>query len=116
MTYSTWPMRLRGSFMSSWRTGFIFPFQRGPHLVQSRASCCAAGADPWLEILRITLAEIMPDPKNRLPLAAGTQRSVVVDRCQVCGATDLESLLFLGFLPPVNTMAPIGSRPQEQPA
>ena len=56
------------------------------------------------------------DAKNFLPLAAGTQRSVVVDKCQVCGNPDLKSLLFLGFLPPVNTMALIGSRPQEQPA
>jgi hypothetical protein len=58
----------------------------------------------------------MYDVKNFLPLASGTQRSVVVDKCQVCGSPDLKSLLFLGFLPPVNTMAPIGSRPQEQPA
>jgi hypothetical protein len=58
----------------------------------------------------------MYDVKNFLPLAAGTQRSVVVDKCQVCGNADLKSLLFLGFLPPVNTMAPIGTRPQEQPA
>ena len=57
----------------------------------------------------------MNDVKNFLPLAAGTQRSVVVDKCQVCGEPDLQSLLFLGFLPPVNTMAPIGSRAQEQP-
>jgi len=40
----------------------------------------------------------------------------VVDKCQVCGSPDLKSLLFLGFLPPVNTMALIGSRPEEQPA
>jgi hypothetical protein len=58
----------------------------------------------------------MPEPKNVLPLAAGTQHSVVVERCQACGAAELKSVLFLGFLPPVNTMAPIGSRFQEQPA
>ena len=58
----------------------------------------------------------MNDLKNFLPLSAGTGRSVVVDKCQVCGCPDLKSLLFLGFLPPVNTMAPIGSRPEEQPA
>ncbi len=60
-----------------------------------------------------------PSPKpftNPLPLAAGTRRSVVVEACQVCAAPDLKSVLFLGFLPPVNTMAPIGSRPEEQPA
>jgi hypothetical protein len=58
----------------------------------------------------------MSEPKNFLPLAAGTQHSVVVEHCQICGAADLKSVLFLGFLPPVNTMAPIGSRPQEQAA
>ena len=42
--------------------------------------------------------------------------SVVVDRCQICSAFDLESVLFLGYLPPVNDMRPIGERPQEQPA
>ena len=42
--------------------------------------------------------------------------SVVVDRCQICSAFDLESVLFLGYLPPVNDMRPIGERPQERPA
>ncbi|MFP4323980.1 MAG: class I SAM-dependent methyltransferase [Anaerolineales bacterium] len=51
-----------------------------------------------------------------LPLAAGTGHSVVVDRCQVCNGADLESILFIGFLPPVNTMQPLGTKPQEQPA
>lgn len=49
-------------------------------------------------------------------LAAGTNSSVVVDRCQICDSTELESVLFIGYLPPVNTMPPIGSRPAEQPA
>ena len=53
---------------------------------------------------------------QELARAAGTGGSVVVDRCQVCGATDLESVLFLGYLPPVNQMRPIGQRPHEQPA
>jgi hypothetical protein len=48
-------------------------------------------------------------------LAAGTKGSVVVERCQACDAHDLAPVLFLGFLPPVNTMPPIGSRPEEQP-
>ncbi len=58
----------------------------------------------------------MKKPENLLPLAAGTQRSVVVDKCQICGASALKQVLFLGFLPPVNTMSPIGSRPEEQAA
>src|SRR5437879_3485760 len=51
-----------------------------------------------------------------LARAAGTGSSVVVDRCEVCGASGLESVLFLGYLPPVNQMRPIGQRPHEQPA
>ena len=46
----------------------------------------------------------------------GTGRSALVERCQACGSGDLRSILFLGYLPPVNTMSPIGSRPDEQPA
>jgi hypothetical protein len=49
-------------------------------------------------------------------LAAGTNSSIVVERCQVCDSPDLESVLFLGYLPPVNTMPAIGTRPAEQPA
>ena len=48
--------------------------------------------------------------------AAGTGGSVVVERCQVCDSPDLESVLFLGYLPPVNQMRPVGQRPHEQPA
>ena len=50
------------------------------------------------------------------PRAAGTGSSVVVDRCQVCDNPDLQSALFIGYLPPVNQMRPIGHRPHEQPA
>lgn len=53
---------------------------------------------------------------NPLPRTAGTGGSALVDRCQVCGSPDLRSILFIGYLPPVNTMSPIGSRPDEQPA
>lgn len=49
-------------------------------------------------------------------LAAGTNGSVLVDACQVCGSTALESIVFVGYLPPVNTMPPVGARPAEQPA
>jgi hypothetical protein len=54
--------------------------------------------------------------ENSNPVAAGSGGSVLVERCQVSGSTDLRSILFIGFLPPVNTMAPIGTRPNEQPA
>jgi C-methyltransferase C-terminal domain/Methyltransferase domain/Putative zinc binding domain len=55
----------------------------------------------------------MTRPKK---LAAGTGGSIVVDRCQVCDSPELESILFLGYLPPVNTMPLIGSPLSEQPA
>jgi hypothetical protein len=53
---------------------------------------------------------------TELARAVGTGGSVVVDRCQVCGSDSLESVLFLGYLPPVNQMRPFGQRPHEQPA
>jgi SAM-dependent methyltransferase len=49
-------------------------------------------------------------------LAAGSGGSIVVDRCQVCDSRELESLLFLGYLPPVNTMPLLGTPLAEQPA
>lgn len=49
-------------------------------------------------------------------LAAGTNSSVVVDRCQVCDSPNLETVMFIGYLPPVNAMSAIGTRPAEQPA
>lgn len=49
-------------------------------------------------------------------LASGTGHSIVVERCQVCDACALKSVLFVGYLPPVNDMVPIGTPPCEQPA
>lgn len=54
--------------------------------------------------------------KTQKKLAAGSGGSIVVDRCQVCDAPDLEPILFLGYLPPVNTMPLIGTPLTEQPA
>ncbi len=45
----------------------------------------------------------------------GTGRSVVVDKCQICSQKKLESLLFVGYLPPVNTMPDIGTPAAESP-
>lgn len=53
---------------------------------------------------------------TQTPRTAGTGSSVVVDCCQVCEERALESALFVGYLPPVNQMRPIGQRPHEQPA
>ena len=54
--------------------------------------------------------------QSSLTLAAGTGGSVVVTHCQVCDSTDLERIVFLGFLPPVNQMRTQGTTPHEQPA
>lgn len=51
-----------------------------------------------------------------MKLAAGTGGSIPVEVCQVCGGKDLRTLLFVGYLPPVNTMPKVGTRPTEQPA
>lgn len=39
-----------------------------------------------------------------------------IENCQVCDARDLQSVLFLGYLPPVNTMRAVGSVPHEESA
>jgi uncharacterized protein YbaR (Trm112 family) len=49
-----------------------------------------------------------------LAQAFNTGSSTVVDSCQVCKGKDLESIMFLGYLPPVNTMLAIGQQPAEQ--
>jgi SAM-dependent methyltransferase len=49
-------------------------------------------------------------------LTAGTGSSAVVERCQICDSEDLDPVLFLGYLPPVNQMWPIGHTPGEQAA
>lgn len=54
--------------------------------------------------------------KQPLKLAQGTQSSVVLESCQICDHQPLEPILFLGYLPPVNQMRPIGELPHEQPA
>src|SRR5262245_44036079 len=51
---------------------------------------------------------------DSIKLAAGTATSVVVECCQICASADLEPILFLGYLPPVNRMNPIGEKPREQ--
>ena len=51
-----------------------------------------------------------------IKLAAGTGSSVVIDACQTCGNSSLESVLFLGYMPPVNKMRRIGDVPEEQPS
>ena len=40
--------------------------------------------------------------------------SKAVTKCQISGSKKLESLIFLGFLPPVNTLRKIGSTLEEE--
>lgn len=54
----------------------------------------------------------MKNKPNKVAFNTGT--SVVVEKCQVCDYAELEPILFMGYLPPVNTMRPIGQRPHEQ--
>jgi hypothetical protein len=46
--------------------------------------------------------------------AAGTGASVPVECCQVCGHAPLETVLSLGYMPPVNQMVPVGAVPRQQ--
>ena len=39
-----------------------------------------------------------------------------VTACQICSNKELESILYLGYLPPVNQMHNIGNQPVEQPS
>lgn len=54
--------------------------------------------------------------KKKVKLAFGTGSSIVVEKCQVCNFDKLSPILFLGYLPPVNTMPKIDTRPAEQPS
>jgi hypothetical protein len=47
--------------------------------------------------------------------AAGTGASIPVECCQICGHAPLESVLSLGYMPPVNQMHPIGAVPAQEP-
>ena len=50
---------------------------------------------------------------NKYPI---TESSSVVQKCQVCESSKLMPFVFLGYLPPVNTMHAIGTKPREQPS
>ena len=42
--------------------------------------------------------------------------SIPLSKCQICGSEHLTPVLFLGFIPPVNTMPPVGFVAEEQAA
>ena len=52
---------------------------------------------------------------TKVARGAGTGGSVPVECCQVCGSTQLDDVLSLGYMPPVNQMVPIGQVPRQQP-
>ena len=52
---------------------------------------------------------------TKVARAAGTNASVPVECCQVCGSEKLDDVLSLGYMPPVNQMVPIGQVPRQQP-
>lgn len=54
--------------------------------------------------------------KIKPKLAINSGKSVVVERCQSCGYEKLHSIIFLGYLPPVNNLIKVGTIPQEQPS
>jgi len=56
----------------------------------------------------------MPFP-TKVARAAGTGASVPVECCQICGSEKLDTVLSLGYMPPVNQMVPIGQVPRQQP-
>ncbi|KAF0135179.1 MAG: methyltransferase family protein [Candidatus Saganbacteria bacterium] len=53
---------------------------------------------------------------DKVRLAFDSSSSIVVEKCQICESKKLEPVLFLGYLPPVNTMPLFGTFPQEQPS
>ena len=46
---------------------------------------------------------------KKIARAAGTGGSVPVECCQICGHEKLETVLSLGYMPPVNQMVPVGA-------
>jgi hypothetical protein len=52
---------------------------------------------------------------KKVARAAGSGASVAVECCQICGHDPLETVLSLGYLPPVNQMVPIGEIQRQQP-
>ena len=52
---------------------------------------------------------------EKVARAAGTGASVPIECCQVCGHAPLETVLSLGYMPPVNQMVSVGEVPRQQP-
>ena len=52
---------------------------------------------------------------TKIARAAGTGGSVPVECCQVCGHEKLETVLSLGYMPPVNQMVAVGATQTQLP-
>jgi hypothetical protein len=52
---------------------------------------------------------------KKVARAAGTGGSVPVECCQICGNERLETVLSLGYMPPVNQMVAVGEVPRQLP-
>jgi hypothetical protein len=52
---------------------------------------------------------------TKVARAAGTGGSVPIENCQVCGHAPLDTVLSLGYMPPVNQMVPVGQVPSQLP-
>ena len=52
---------------------------------------------------------------TKVARAAGTGGSVPIESCQVCGHAPLDTVLSLGYMPPVNQMVPVGQVPRQLP-
>src|ERR1700750_3480313 len=51
----------------------------------------------------------------KIARAAGSEASVPLECCQVCGHAPITEVLSLGYMPPVNQMVAIGEVPRQQP-
>ena len=49
-------------------------------------------------------------------MAKYVESSRPIEKCQICNSNQLSSILFIGYIPPVNTMYALESIPCEQPA
>lgn len=54
--------------------------------------------------------------KTKQMLTIGSGKSLPITACQACANKKLSSVIFLGFLPPVNKLRKIGDVPNEEPS
>lgn len=52
--------------------------------------------------------------KDFLNTTYKTNKTAVVEACQICGNKKIKPIIFLGYMPPVNSMPKIGTKPREE--